>query len=480
MAVTAPQICVTDIPARLDRLPWDRFHGLVVVALGITWILDGLEVTLLGSLSVAIAESPSLGFTPTQIGLAASAYIAGAVSGALLFGQLSDSYGRKRLFTITVAIYALATVMTGFAWDFWSFAVFRFLTGAGIGGEYAAINSAIQEFIPARWRGYVDLAINGSFWIGAALGALGAIVVLDPRFFDPDVGWRFAFVVGGLLALLVIYLRRYVPESPRWLMTHGRVAEAEGIVAGIENEISRRRGVAFTPDNVCTISLRPWRPITMAEVAGAIMVRHRRRAVLGLVLMATQAFCYNAIFFTYALVLTRFYGIPAADVGWFILPFAVGNVLGPLLLGRFFDTIGRKVMIASTYAISGILLAASGYLFAEGVLSATEQTVAWSVIFFFASSAASAAYLTVGESFPLEVRAMAIGIFYAFGTALGGITGPAVFGALIETGSRQAMMGGYVAAGVLMIVAAGVEWVLGVPAERRPLEDVARPLSCPD
>jgi MFS family permease len=467
----------TNVPARLDRLPWSRFHWMVVIALGVTWILDGLEVTLVGSLSPAIASG--LGLTNTQIGLSGSAYILGAVLGALVFGRLTDTFGRRRLFTITVGVYLAATILTGFSWDFWSFLLFRFLTGAGIGGEYGAVNSAIQELIPARRRGYTDLAINGSFWVGAALGAMGSLVVLDPEIIDQAWGWRLAFIIGGTLALIVIYIRRYIPESPRWLMTHGHPQEAEAVVAAIEADIERRGTTLSAVDSLPSLRLRPVRT-SWLDIARSLVVRHPKRTVLGVVLMATQAFCYNAIFFTYALVLTKFYGIAPASVGWFILPFAAGNFLGPLLLGHLFDSIGRKPMIALTYGLSGALLCLTGWAFAENMLSAVWQTVAWTVIFFFASAGASAAYLTVGESFPLETRAVTISLFYAFGTLLGGVGGPALFGALIETGERHHILWGYLLGGGLMLLAAVVELFLGVAAERKPLEEVTPPLSIID
>jgi MFS family permease len=473
-------IFTTDVPARLDRLPWSRFHWLVVAALGVTWILDGLEVTLVGSLSPAIAGPGGLGLTAGQVGLAGSAYIAGAVLGALVFGRLTDRFGRRRLFTITVGVYLLATIATGFSWDFWSFALFRFVTGAGIGGEYGAVNSAIQELIPARRRGYTDLAINGSFWVGAALGALGSIVVLDPRIIDPALGWRLAFVIGGVLAAVIIWIRRYIPESPRWLVVHGRPEEAEAIVAQIEAEAERRGGPLPPPDPTHVLAFRRRERTRWREIAAVLVRRYPRRTVLGVTLMATQAFCYNAIFFTYAMVLTRFYGVAPGAIGWFILPFAVGNFMGPLVLGHLFDSIGRKPMIAATYGIAGALMCLTGWLFAQGVLSAAAQTAAWTVIFFFASAGASAAYLTVGESFPLEARAVTISLFYAFGTLLGGVGGPALFGALIETGERSQILNGYLLGGGLMLLAAVVELWLGVAAERQPLEMVARPLSLAD
>jgi MFS family permease len=475
--MTQPQVFSTNIPARLDRLPWSRFHWLVVISLGITWILDGLEVTIVGSLAGVLVQTSTLALTASQIGLAGSTYIAGAVLGALLFGDLTDRYGRRTLFMVTLGVYLVSTVTTGFSWNFLSFAAFRFLTGAGIGGEYAAINSAIQEFVPARYRGRTDLIVNGSFWIGAAFGALGSVVVLDPAIFPVDIGWRLAFIIGGLLAVIVIALRRFVPESPRWLMTHGRMTEAEAIMSEIETRIVHERGVPLADVGAQSIRFGAYGGTHLGDVVRALVKHYPQRTVLGLTLMATQAFCYNAIFFTYALILTKFYDVPAPSVGWFILPFAVGNFMGPILLGHLFDIVGRKVMIASTYAISGILMAATGWLFALGVVGPIAQTALWSVNFFFASCAASAAYLTVGECFPLEVRARAISIFYAFGTALGGIAGPAVFGVLIETGARVEILWGYLFGGALMVMAAIVEGVIGVSAECVGLEDVARPLS---
>ena len=467
----------TDVPARLDRLPWARFHWLVVVALGITWILDGLEVTLVGSLAGAISGSPRLHLTEAQFGLTASAYLGGAVLGALGFGWLTDRLGRKKLFTVTVLIYLVATILSGFAWDFWSFAVFRFLTGAGIGGEYAAVNATIQELIPARKRGFTDLVINGSFWLGAALGAVGATAALDPAWIDPELGWRAAFVIGGVIGIAVLFLRRFIPESPRWLMTHGRPEEADLVVQGIEARVVRETGAPLPPVPPGRLRLRRHTGDWFLASLGVLVREYRQRTVLGVALMASQAFCYNAVLFTYALVLTRFYDVPSQQVGWFMLPFALGNFAGPLLLGRLFDTLGRKTMIAATYALSGFMMAGVGWLFAREMLTAGQQTLAWTGIFFFASAAASSAYLTVGETFPLEVRAVAISIFYALGTAMGGIAGPALFGALIQTGSRDEVLWGYLLGAALMIGAAVVEAVLGVDAERRSLEDVAPPLS---
>jgi len=466
----------TDIPARLDRLPWHRFHWLIITALGVTWILDGLEVTLVGSLSGAITSSDGLAMSESQVGLAASAYIAGAIAGALAFGQLTDLYGRKRLFSITVLVYAVATIATGFAWSFVSFALCRFCTGAGIGGEYAAINSTIDEIIPARMRGWTDLAINGTFWIGAALGAGSSLVLLDPRILPSWLGWRLAFGIGGALGFGIVILRRFVPESPRWLMTHGRIADAERIVRDIETSVRGPPG-ALPKANGKSIRIAPRGPVRLVELGAVLLRRYPGRTVLGLTLMAAQAFCYNAVFFTYALVLQRFYGIAADRVGAYILAFAVGNFFGPLLLGPLFDTLGRRIMITLTYGVAGGLMTVTALLFAFGALGATGQTALWTAIFFFASAAASAAYLTVGEVFPLELRALIIALFYGFGTAIGGVGGPALFGILIESGSRRALMWGYLLAAVLLIAAAAVEAVLGVDAERRALEDLAPPLS---
>ena len=470
------QVMRTDVPVRLDRLPWSPFHSLVIAALGITWILDGLEVTLAGSVAAALQQSPRLHLTPQQVGLTGSAYLAGAVLGALFFGHLTDRLGRKRLFNVTLGVYLVATALTALSWDFPSFAVFRFFTGAGIGGEYAAINSAIQELIPARLRGRTDLAVNGSFWVGAALGAAGSVWLLDPQLLPEDVGWRVAFGTGAVLGLFILYLRRFLPESPRWLMTHGRIAEAEAVVGEIEERIRSSRQIELPPVSA-GITLQAPRHVSLTEVARTLLRRYPERTLLGLALMAAQAFFYNAIFFTYALVLTRFFAVPADRIGLYILPFALGNFSGPLLLGPLFDTLGRKPMIAATYALAGALLALTGGLFAADVLDARTQTLLWTIVFFFASAAASAAYLTVGESFPLELRALAIALFYAFGTLLGGVGGPWLFGVLIASGARADILAGYLLGAVLMAAAALIELRLGVSAERRPLEEVAAPLT---
>jgi MFS family permease len=466
-------IIETDIPARLDRLPWGRFHTLVVIALGVTWILDGLEVTLAGSLAGALKESPILRFSNTDIGFASSAYLAGAALGAIFFGWLTDRLGRKKLFFVTLAVYLTATAATAASWNIGSFALFRFLTGAGIGGEYSAINSTIQELVPARVRGWNDLMINGSFWIGAALGALGSLILLDPHVIDPELGWRLAFLTGAALAGAIFLMRFWIPESPRWLITHGHADEAARVVASIESQFTHLPPAHGLP----RVRLRARKSTPLHLVAFTLFKQHRRRTAVGLSLMASQAFFYNAIFFTYALILTDFYGIASDQVGWYLLPFAIGNFSGPVLIGRFFDTHGRRLMIALTYVSSGVLLAITGWLFARDIIDARTQTICWMVIFFFASSAASSAYLTVSETFPLEIRALAIAFFYAVGTGIGGVIGPLLFGALIDTGSRASVFAGYLLGAVLMIFAGCVAWRWGVDAERKPLESVARPLT---
>src|SRR6266436_1377642 len=468
------RVIETSIPSRLDGLRWSGFHTRVVTALGITWILDGLEVTLAGALSGALKESPTMHFTNFEVGFANSAYLAGAVLGALWFGWLTDRIGRKKLFFITLALYLTATAATALSWGVASYAFFRFLTGAGIGGEYTAINSTIQELVPARYRGWTDLVINGSFWVGAALGAISAIVLLDPAVIGPDLGWRLAYLTGACLGLVVFVMRMWIPESPRWLMIHGYPDRAHAIVDDIERSVI---GQDPRRNALPKIKLKMRDHTPLRDVARTLFFAYRQRSLVGLALMIAQAFFYNAIFFTFALVLTDFYGIPANQIGWYILPFAAGNFLGPLLLGRLFDTLGRRTMITLTYGVSGVLLALSGYLFSIGVMTAQTQTVAWMVIFFFASPAASAAYLTVSETFPLEVRALAIALFYSIGTGIGGVVGPALFGALIDTGSRNSVFAGYLLGSGLMVAAAVIAWRYAVAAERKSLESVARPLA---
>jgi MFS family permease len=461
----------TDIPARLDRLPWSRFHWLVLIALGITWVLDGLEVTLMGAVSGILEDPQTLRLTSADIGFIASAYVAGAVIGSLVFGYLTDRLGRRLLFFVTLAIYLTGVLLTAFSWSAWSFALFRFITGAGIGGEYAAINSAIDELIPARVRGRVDLIVNGTYWIGAALGSLSTLVILDPRLFGANLGWRLGFGVGAALGLTILALRKYIPESPRWLVMHGRCAEADSIVSDIERRIEAGMGRRLAP--VAVDYREGCRPAGLAAIVRVMSSTYRRRSILGISLMVAQAFLYNSIFFTYASVLTRYYGVSGQDAGLYLLPFAIGNFLGPVCLGHFFDTVGRRPMISGTYAVSAGLLVLIGVVFQQGAVSATSLTALWTVMFFFASVASSAAYLTVSEVFPLEMRGLAIALFYSIGTGVGGVMAPWLFGMLVGTGSREWILAGYLLAAALMSAAAIVEWRMGVDAERKSLEEIS-------
>jgi MFS family permease len=472
----AEAVIESTIPARLDALPWGRFHTLVVVALGVTWILDGLEVSLGGAVAGVLREEAGLRLTSVEVGVASSSYLLGAVLGALLFGWMTDRLGRRRLFFITLAIYLLATAATAISWNAASFILFRFLVGAGIGGEYAAVSSTIQELIPARVRGWTDLVINGSFWIGAAAGAAGSFVLLDRL--DPALGWRAAFLIGAVLGTLILFMRRWLPESPRWLMLHGFEDEAEQIVASIESRTIGHEAARDRSWPVVRLHARGHTPI--GDIARALVRLYPQRTLVALSLMASQAFLYNAVFFTYALVLTDFYGVPAEAVGLYLLPLAAGNFFGPLLLGHFFDSLGRKAMITATYAVSGVALLVVGALFAQGLLNVAQQTIGWMVVFFFASAAASSAYLTVSETFPLEIRAIVIAIFYAVGTALGGVVSPWLFATLIGTGLRWNVFEGYAFGAALMIGAALVEWRWGVAAERKSLEEVCPPLTLVD
>jgi MFS family permease len=467
----------TEVPARLDRLPWSRWHWMVLIGLGTVWILDGLEVTIVGAVGGTITKAGSgISITTAQIGDAAGIYIAGACVGALLFGYLTDRFGRRRLFLVTLAVYLLATVATAFSHTAWMFFVFRFFTGMGIGGEYSAINSAIDELIPARVRGTVDLLVNGSYWLGTAAGAAVTLVLLDPNFLAIDVGWRLCFGLGALLGLAVLLVRRNIPESPRWLLTHGQAQEAEETVDEIEQEVSSSVDEQLPePEGSVTIDQRS--SIGFITVAKIVFGEYPRRSVLGISLFVGQAFLYNAVFFTYALVLTTFYKVSSASIGYYLIAFALGNFAGPLLLGRLFDVIGRRVMISLCYLGSGAMLAITAWLFDAGTLTAMTQTIAWVVIFFFASAGASAAYLTVSEIFPLETRALAIAFFYAVGTGLGGIIGPVLFGNLIATKRPVDTAVGYLIGAGLMIAAGLVEVFLGVDAEQKSLEELAEPVS---
>jgi MFS family permease len=470
----------TDIPARMDRLPWSRWHWLVVIGLGTVWILDGLEVTIVGAMSEALKpEDTGLGLSSSDIGLAGAIYVAGACLGALFFGQLTDRFGRKKLFLLTLAVYTVATVLTAFAPSAWWYFGARFLTGAGIGGEYAAINSAIDELIPAKYRGRVDVAINGSFWVGAAGGSLLTIPLLDPTMVDPAWGWRIAFGLGAILAVGILLVRRNVPESPRWLFIHGREDEGEAIVRDIERTVTEETGRELSSVSE-TITIRQRKTISIALIARTVFTLYPKRTVLCFSLFVGQAFLYNAFFFTYGDTLSTF--LDVKQTGWYLAIFAVSNFLGALLLGPLFDTIGRVRMITGTYVLSGVLLAVTGYML--GGLTAVTLTLMGSIIFFFASAGASAAYLTASEIFPMETRALCIAFFYAIGTAAGGISGPLLFGKLIEDASADkditGIAIGYFIGAALMIIGGVIEAVLGVRAEGRSLEDIAQPLTAED
>ncbi len=465
----------TDIPSRLDRLPWSRFHVMLVTALGITWVLDGLEVTIIGSIGPALQSRHTLSLSTADVGASASAYVLGAVAGALFFGWLTDRVGRRAIFAVTLGVYVAGVFASSLSVGFLSFALSRVLTGIGIGGECAAINSAIDELTPARMRGRVTLAVNSSYWAGAAVGAFASLAFVGHGIFPVNLGWRLAFAIGGLLGLPVIWLRRFVPESPRWLVTHGRADEARDTLTHIERKVTAC-GHALAPVDKW-LTIRPRASFGLGAVLHAMFVVHRRRSILVLILMLSQAFLFNAVFFTYGMVLTNFYHVAPGRVGLHILPLAAGNLIGPFLLGPLFDTIGRRRMIAVTYAISAALLAVTAVLFAGGHLGALSQTLLWVAIFFFASSAACGAYLTASEVFPLETRAMAIAVFYAVGTAAGGMVAPWVFGALIGTGEAWSVSAGYMVAAVLMGAGALAEALMGVDCEGRSLEDIAPVLS---
>ena len=476
--MSEPREIETAIPARMDRLPFSRFHILVIAALGITWILDGLEVTIVGSVGPVLQDKRTLALSPEAIGTVASCYVIGAVAGALFFGWLTDRYGRRVIFNVTLGLYLAGVLLTALSWDGWSFGAFRILTGIGIGGEYASVNSAIDELIPARLRGRIDMAVNGSFWFGAAAGAAGSLLLLNGSLVGLDLGWRIGFGIGAVLGIGVIVLRRYVPESPRWLVTHARERDAETAIREIEQRVEQDTGQKLPPpEHGKTLRIRPKPRVGLTPIFKAMLGKFRARSALALALMTAQAFLFNAVFFTYGLVLARFYHVPETRVGLYVLPLAAGNFFGPIVLGSLFDTIGRRRMITATYGLAGVLLAAVAVLFGMGVFTAWTQTYAWMAIFFVASAAASSAYMTASEIFPLEARSLAIAVFYAIGTGLGGIAAPFLFGWLIGTGKPWIVAGGYGAAAALMLVAAGTEAKLGIDAEGQSLENVAEPLS---
>jgi MFS family permease len=467
----------TDVPARLDRLPWSKFHWRVVIGLGTVWILDGLEVTIVGAIGARLTEAGSgIDMTSADIGFAAALYVAGACLGALVFGQLTDRYGRKKLFMLTMALYIIATVATAFAFAPWYFFVCRFLTGMGIGGEYSAINSAIDELIPARNRGQVDLAINGSFWVGAAIGAGVSLALLDPSLFASDLGWRLAFAAGALLGLAILLVRRHVPESPRWLFIHGQEEEAERIVRQIEAEAEREAGRPLPPP-AGEIVVHQRESIPFREIASVTARRYPDRAKLGLALFIGQAFLYNAVTFDLGTILHDFFDVGSGRVPLFLVLFALSNFLGPLLLGRLFDTVGRVPMIAGTYLGSAAFVVALAILLRNGSLTTTTFMALIMATFFLASAGASSAYLTVSEIFPMETRALAIALFYAVGTAVGGITGPVLFGQFIHSGDPNQVAIGFFIGAAAMALGGLAELRYGVRAERKTLEDIATPLS---
>jgi MFS family permease len=474
----ATDIVKSQIPFRLDRLPWSAWHWTVVLGLGITWVLDGLEVTIVGNIAPTLKSAAGLHLSDVQFTTSASGYLIGAAAGALFFGYLTDKLGRKKLFLITLGWYVVLTAATAFSWNAESFLVFRILTGFGLGGEYAAINSAIDELIPAKRRGVVDLAINGTWWFGTILASLGSIVLLNPHIVNQNYGWRFAFGLGIVLAIGILFVRRNVPESPRWLLTHGRSEEAETIVTAIEARVARSAGAPLIAvESGTTIVIDRRHRATLGSVAKTMLTRYPKRTFVALMLMCTQAFIYNAFTFTQGLILGTYFQVPDWAIPYYYLPFAIGNLAGPLLLGHFFDTVGRKTMIAGTYILSGALLYVTGLLFAHHVLTAATVTLCWMIVFFFASAGASAAYLTASETFPMETRAMAIAVIYAIGTLVGGAYAPAFFGALIATKSVPSIVYGYTIAAIIMLAGGLTEAFLGIAAERKTLEEIAPPLS---
>jgi MFS family permease len=465
------------VPARLDRLPWARFHWLIVVGLGVSWILDGLEIQIVSQ----AGYQGTLGLSNAAVGAVGSVYLAGQVVGALVFGRITDKLGRRKLFMITLALYLVASGLAGFSWDLGSLLILRFFAGMGIGGEYTAINSAIDELIPSHYRGRVDIAVNGTYWGGAALGAAANLYLLSSHV-PADWGWRFGFLLGPAIGLAIIFLRRTIPESPRWLMTHGREEEAEQTVSEIEKRVEAQGITLEKVDESKALEVTPVESLSYLQMAKVFFGQYPSRSILGFTMMVTQAFLYNAIFFTYALVLEHFYGVSSNHTSYYFFPFAIGNLLGPLLIGHLFDTIGRRKMILFTYGTSGVLLLVSAYLFHAGSLNATTQTAFWCVIFFLASAGASSAYLTVSEIFPLELRGQAISFFFAISQGAGGVVAPFLFGHLIggqhnTNPDRTPLSWGYVIGAVIMIIGGLVAWFLGVNAERKSLEDIAQPLS---
>ncbi|GII85007.1 MFS transporter [Sphaerisporangium siamense] len=472
----------TLVPARLDRLPWSGFHTRLVLALGVAWVLDGMEITIASAIGSVLQERQTLGLTAVEVGFTATVYLIGQVAGALVFGRLSDRFGRRKLFIITLALYLAANGITAFSPNLAFLLFFRFFAGAGIGGEYAAIHSAIDELIPSRYRGRVDLAVSGTYWLGAIIGTASTYILLNPDLLPIDLGWRLGLLIGPVLGAMIWVLRRHLPESPRWLLMHGRHEEAEQAAEAVERAVAASGRPVPPVDESKAMELRPHGSPTYREILKVVFREYPTRTILGLTMMISQSFLYNAIFFTYVIVLGTFYGISASDASKFMLAFAVGNLAGPFILGPLFDTVGRRVMITSTYVTSGVLLAITGWMFKEGMLTATTQTILWSVIFFIASAAASSGYLTVSELFPLEIRALAIALFFSVAQAFGAL-GPTIFGALIgdqDNPDPTRLFYGYLFASALMVAGGLVAWFFAVNAERRSLEELAPSLSMRD
>jgi MFS family permease len=468
------------VPARMDRLPWTRFHWMIVVGLGVSWILDGLEIQLVSLVGNVLKEPETLHLTTAQVGLMASIYLGGEVVGALLFGRMTDRLGRRNLFIVTLLVYLIASGAAGLSWDIGSLLVFRFIAGMGIGGEYAAINSAIDELIPSKYRGRVDIGVNGTYWGGALIGSAVALIFLNKDIVPIEWGWRLCFLIGPVMGLFIIYLRRHIPESPRWLMTHGRVEEAERTVDEIEETVRRQGGELREVRDDEAIELIDYPPVTYREIARVMLRDYRSRSFLGFSMMVTQAFLYNAIFFTYALVLKSYFGLNDSSIAIYFFPFAIGNLAGPLLLGHFFDTIGRRRMILATYTVSAVVLFITALLFNAGALNAATLTLLWCVVFFFASAGASSAYLTVSEIFPIELRGQAISFFFAISQLTGGVVAPYLFASLIGEGDNPArgpLTVGYIIGAVVMLAGGVIAWFFGVDAEGQSLENVAKPLS---
>ncbi len=472
----------TLVPARLDRLPWSRFHTKLVVALGVAWVLDGMEITIASAVGSVLQEKETLGLSAVQVGFTATVYLIGQVAGALVFGRLSDKYGRRKLFVLTLGLYLVANGITAFSPNLAFLLVFRFFAGAGIGGEYAAIHSAIDELIPSRYRGRVDLAVSGTYWLGAIIGTASTYILLNPDLLPVNLGWRLGLLIGPVLGAMIWVLRRHLPESPRWLLMHGRHEEAERAADSVEAAVAESGRPLPEVDQSKSMELRPHGAPSYREILRVVLKEYPKRTFLGVTMMISQSFLYNAIFFTYVIVLNTFYGVSASDASKYLLVFAVGNLAGPFILGPLFDTIGRRVMISSTYVVSGLLLALTGWLFKQGALTATTQALLWSVIFFVASAAASSGYLTVSELFPLEIRALAIALFFSVAQGFGAL-GPVLFGALIgdeKNPDPSGLFYGYLLASTLMVLAGVVAYFFAVNAERRSLEDLAPSLSMRD